>query len=112
MNLQALQDHLQSAFVPAAAGGLDAVFRLRIQEHALTFRVSNGQLDFTVPADLEPDATFLFEDADTAWALLTGRANAFEAFMEGRFRSDGYLMWAFALMAMFESASLPVTPTE
>ncbi len=54
----------------------------------------------------------MFEDVDTAWALLSGRGDAFDAFMEGRFKSDGYLMWAFALMAMFQSPSLPVTPTE
>lgn len=112
MDLRALQHHLQAAFVPAAAQHLDAVFRLRIEEVSITFRVREGRLDFTVPADVSPDATFLFEDEDTAWALLTGRANAFEAFMDGRFRSDGYLMWAFTLMAMFESGSLPVTPTE
>jgi putative sterol carrier protein len=65
-----------------------------------------------VPEHTRPDATFMFEDVDTAWALLSGRGDAFEAFMQGRFRSDGYLMWAFALMAMFQSASLPVSPVE
>ena len=49
---------------------------------------------------------------DIAWALLSGQANAFDAFMEGRFRADGYLMWAFTLMAMFGSQSLPETPVE
>ena len=49
---------------------------------------------------------------DIAWALLSGQADAFSAFMEGRFRSDGYLMWAFTLMSMFQSESLPDTPVE
>lgn len=112
MSLSALSDHLKSSFQPAAAGHFDAVFRLQTDDDVLTFRVREGRITFDLPDDVPPDATFIFDDDDTAWALLTGRADAFEAFMDGRFRSDGYLMWAFALMAMFESASLPANPTE
>lgn len=112
MSLRALKDHLAASFHPAAAGKLDAIFRVAVDGEALTFQVSNGRLDFDLPDEVEPDATFLFADVDTAWALLSGRADAFDAFMEGRFRSDGYLMWAFALMAMFQSSSLPVSPVE
>jgi len=112
MALRALRRHLEESFQPGPAAKLDAVFRLEVDDAALTFRVREGDLDFDVPAGARPDATFMFDDVDTAWALLSGRADAFEAFMQGRFRSDGYLMWAFALMAMFQSGSLPVTPTE
>lgn len=112
MALKSLEKHLQHSFNPAAAAGLDAVFRVAVGDDSLTFRVRNQSLDFDLPPGISPDVTFMFEDVDTAWALLSGRADAFEAFMEGRFRSDGYLMWAFALMAMFQSPSLPVNPTE
>jgi putative sterol carrier protein len=112
MALRALQAHLQETFHPAAAAGLDAVFRLCIGEEALTFAVHQDGLRFDEDSSLEPDATFYFEDVDTAWALLSGKADAFSEFMEGRFRADGYLMWAFTLMAMFQSRSLPETPTE
>ncbi len=112
MALNALQQHLEESFHPAAAAGLDAIFRLDVAGDGLSFRVHDGRLDFSVDDAVEPDATFMFEDVDTAWSLLSGHGNAFEAFMAGRFRSDGYLMWAFALMAMFQSASLPETPTE
>jgi putative sterol carrier protein len=112
MGLKALETHLQQSFQASAASRLDAVFRINIKDQSLAFRVSRGTLDFDLPRDVSADATFMFEDMDTAWALLSGRADAFEAFMEGRFRSDGYLMWAFALMAMFQSSSLPETPTE
>jgi putative sterol carrier protein len=112
MAIHALQSHLSSSFHPPAAAGLDAVFRLQIGAETLTFQVREGALDFALSDGLAPDATFIFEDIDTAWSLLSGRADAFEAFMQGRFRSDGYLMWAFALMAMFQSRSLPVTPVE
>jgi hypothetical protein len=110
--LSDLERHLRDSFYPPAAGNIDAVLRIRVGDGEIGFRVRHGELDFTVPADTRADATFMFADLDTARALLCGEANAFEAFMDGRFRSDGYLMWAFALMAMFRSASLPVTPTE
>lgn len=112
MPLDALQSHLRDAFHPPAAGHLDAVFRLTIGEESLAFRVADGALSFDLPGAGRADATFMFDDAATAWALLTGQGDAFEAFMDGRFRSDGHLMWAFALMAMFRAASLPVNPTE
>jgi putative sterol carrier protein len=112
MALRALQAHLESSFHAPAATGLDAVLRLRIDAEALTFRVRHGALEFDLPESVQPDATFMFEDVDTAWSLLSGQADAFEAFMTGRFRSDGYLMWAFALMAIFQSRSLPVNPVE
>lgn len=117
MALRALQTHLEDTFHPPAAIGLDAVLRLQIGDEQLVFTVSPTGLIFddpdTVPEPSSiPDATFFFEDVDTAWALLSGRADAFEAFMQGRFRADGYLMWAFSLMAMFQSGSLPETPIE
>lgn len=110
--LRSLVRHLEQSFHPAAASKLDAVFRIVVDDESLTFRVSHGNLDFDLSTETAPDATFMFEDIDTAWALLSGHGDAFEAFMDGHFRSDGYLMWAFALMAMFQSPSLPVNPTE
>ena len=99
MAIPSLQAHLQKNFHPSAAGAIDATFRLVIDGDTLTFEVCHGVLNFVESEQC--DATFYFEDVDTAWALLSGQADAFEAFMHGRFRADGYLMWAFALMAMF-----------
>ena len=112
MEMHGLRAYLEQSFHPPAAAGLDAVLRLQIGPDTLSFRVRHGALDFDVADDAKPDATFIFEDADTARALLSGQGDAFDAFMRGHFKSDGYLMWAFALMAMFQSASLPATPTE
>jgi putative sterol carrier protein len=111
MTLIHLREHLESNFHAPTATGLDAVIRLVIGDDFMEFRVHDGRLDFD-HAHATPDATFRFADIDTAWALLSGRADAFEAFMEGRFRADGYLMWAFRLMAMFQSTSLPANPVE
>lgn len=104
--LQALQTLLQAGFRPPATAGLDATLRLCVGTDALLLRVRDGALEFR--ADTEPaDVTFLFEDLDTAWALLTGRLNPFDAFMDGRFRSDGYLLWTFAVVTMFRIPTAP-----
>ena len=112
LTLTGLQQHLVASFHSPAATGLDAVLRLDVGGETLSFRVREGALQFDLDPLIEPDATFLFADRETAWALFSGREDAFEAFMSERFRADGYLMWAFTLMAMFRSASLPVTPVE
>jgi len=112
MALNALRDHLQRSFNGAAAVHFDAIIELDVAGERLRFAVRHGELQFTPADDTPADATFLFADVDTAWSLLSGRGDAFQAFMDGRFRSDGHLMWAFALMAMFRSASLPEHPTE
>ena len=112
MALRALQSHLKSTFFPPASQGMDALIQLSIADEQLLLEIRDGRLDFHQPGSREPDATFYFEDVDTAWALLSGQADAFEAFMQGRFRADGYLMWAFTLMATFQSRSLPETPVE
>jgi putative sterol carrier protein len=110
MALPSLQTHLQKNFHPPAAGAIDATFRLVIDQETLTFEVCHGVLNFVDTQQC--DATFYFADVDTAWGLLSGQADASDAFMHGRFRADGYLMWAFALMTMFRDASLPENPTE
>ena len=112
MALRALQTHLENSFFAPASAGMEAVIQLAIGDESLRFEVTEGTIRFDVAADQQPDATFYFEDVDTAWALLSGQADAFSEFMDGRFRADGYLMWAFTLMAMFRSASLPETPVE
>lgn len=112
MDLTRFRQLLASNFNPSAAGTLDAVFALQIGSEAVQFHVAHGVLDLDLPATSRPDATFRFADAQTAWDLLSGHADAFEAFMQGRFSADGYLMWAFALMTMFRSGSLPPAPSE
>ena len=107
MPLSALEQLLRESFDPGPVTGIDAVFRLQVEREALTFRVRDGTLDFGVEAC--PDATFMFDHVETARALLSGEADAVEAFMHGRFRSDGYLLWAFVLLAMFRRTGPPVT---
>jgi putative sterol carrier protein len=110
MALSILQAHLEKNFHASAAAAIDATLRLSVAEDSLAFRISHGTLEFVDGASCDGascDATFYFHDVDSALALLSGQADPFEAFMNGGFRADGYLMWAFTLMAMFRTASLP-----
>ena len=112
MALTPLHRLLEASFHPPAARGMDAVLRIRAGDEALTFRITHGAIEFDPANRLQPDTTFHFADVATAEALFAGAEDAFDAFMTGRFRADGYLMWAFTLMAMFRSTSLPTSPIE
>ncbi|MEN9805997.1 MAG: sterol transfer family [Pseudomonadota bacterium] len=110
--LHDLRRILMTNFYPPAARGMDAVLRVQVGDEGIDFRVENERIEFDLEPHAAADTTFRFADHRTARALLTGEEDAFEAFMHGRFRADGYLMWAFTLMAMFRSTSLPPTPTD
>ncbi|MCZ6709806.1 MAG: hypothetical protein O7B25_05530 [Gammaproteobacteria bacterium] len=110
MALRTLQTFMENSFHPSAATAIDATFRVAIDAETLTFEVCRGTLEFVDSPYY--DATFYFPDVDTARALLSGQADVSEAFMNGHFRADGYLMWAFALLAMFHDASLPANTAE
>ncbi len=112
MNTQDLADELRARFRPEAAVGIDMIVRLDVSddEHLLLC-VEDGALTVTCGTQT-PDVTFRFADLPTTIALIRGQANAIDAFMHGRFRSDGYLMMAFRLMELFGSRSLPPTPND
>jgi putative sterol carrier protein len=112
MTPQELANELRARFRPEAAVGIDMLVRLDVSEQEyLLLRIADGAL--TVTQDTQaPDVTFRFADLPTTVALIRGQANAIDAFMHGRFRSDGYLMMAFRLMELFGSRSLPPTPND
>ena len=94
---------LAARFRPQAAAGVDVVFALATEDAAAgplaTFAVDAEKLRFD-PA--EPvDATFFFDSAETARAVLSGDADPIVAFMAGRFRADGNLPLAFVLLGLF-----------
>ena len=105
MVLKELQAHLENNFVAAATQGLDATFCLAVANERLTFRISEQKLEF-VDSDF-CDATFHFEDVGAVGDLLAGRRDVIASFMDGEFRADGYLIWAFLLMAMFRAQPSP-----
>ena len=110
---QTLAEELTKRFRPQAAHGVQMNVRLAIDGSDDVFiAFDHGRLDVGLAPINEPDVSFLFADMDTAWRILSGRENAIEAFMQGRFRADGYLMMAFKLMEIFGSLSLPPTPND
>ncbi|TDJ25985.1 MAG: hypothetical protein E2O54_08850 [Gammaproteobacteria bacterium] len=110
---QTLAEELAKRFRPQAAQGLRMDIRLAIGGSDDVFlALDDGHLDVGLATISEPDVSFLFSDMDTAWRILSGRENAIDAFMQGRFRADGYLMMAFKLMEIFGSLSLPPTPND
>ncbi len=110
MHQDVLTTRLKSAFHPPAAANIDATFALDVGQAHVTFRVHAGSLEFVETG--AADATFYFDTPDQAMQLLTGSADVFEAFMDGQFRADGYLMWTFALLTMFRGEAAPPAPTD
>jgi putative sterol carrier protein len=112
MTIEELEAELYRRFRSEAAAGVDMLVRLDVSEgDHLLLNVRDRAL--TISRDSgAPDVTFLFEDLATATALIRGEADAIGAFMNGKFRADGYLMMAFKLMEIFGSRSLPPTPRD
>ena len=74
----------------AFASGNTRLTALAVTDRGVTF-------DPTLTADV----TFVFDSAETALAVLTGKEDPIAAFLEGRFRSDGHLQLAFVLLGLF-----------
>lgn len=121
--LKDLGDELRRRFYAPAAAGQDLCMDLDTSVNVLIrLRVKNDQLALSFHdrwvaqepdyADANADVRFYFPSPATGRALLLGEDNAIDAFMRGDFRSDGYLMLAFTLMALFNSTSLPPTPND
>jgi len=112
MTIEDLETELYRRFRPEAAAGVDMLVRLNVSERAhLLLDLRDGALTIS-RGSRTPDVTFLFEDLATATAIIRGEADAIGAFMNGKFRADGYLMMAFKLMEIFGSRSLPPTPRD
>ncbi|MCZ6616633.1 MAG: hypothetical protein O7E57_00765 [Gammaproteobacteria bacterium] len=105
MVLAELQAHLEKNFSPHATEGLDATFCLAMAKERLTFRIREQALEFTTLESRSCDATFHFEGVEDAAALLSGQQDVLKSFMSGQFRADGYLMWAFLLIAIFRNTT-------
>jgi putative sterol carrier protein len=112
MTIEDLEAELYRRFRPEAAAGVDMLVRLSVSERDhLLLNLRDRALTITKDARA-PDVTFLFDDLATATAIIRGEIDAIGAFMNGKFRADGYLMMAFKLMEIFGSRSLPPTPRD
>lgn len=106
-----LAAQLSASFNPAVAREFDGTVVLELEaggDQGATQRVvltlDQGDLQSRVTTDqISADITLYFHSAAEAAALLQGSANPVAAFMEGRFRSDGYLIWVFSVLSMFRA---------
>lgn len=100
---------LSSSFNRTAAREFDGTVVLEFQpendlpaEQRVVLKVDHGGLQARVASEPTPaDITLYFHSTDEAAALLQGSANPVNAFMDGRFRSDGHLIWVFTVLSMF-----------
>lgn len=68
----------------------------------MVLKVDHGDLQARVVDEPTPaDITLYFHSVEEAAALLQGSANPVTAFMDGRFRSDGHLVWVFTVLSIF-----------
>ena len=109
-----LRPELERRAQASATHGLDLVIELRIGTEApIGIALSHGRVQFDPPAG-KADATFHFDGAETAAAILYGEGDfltAFmDAFMAGNVRSDGNLPLTFTLLALFRPGLQLQTP--
>ena len=99
------EQELARRFQTAAAGGLDLMLAFAVDgdvpRRLTAFEVREGALTFRDGEGGALDATFFFDQPQTALDIRDGRENPFAAFADSRFRSDGNLPLAFVLLGLF-----------
>jgi len=104
-----LRDTLTRRFDGSALSAHDVRIALAVGGwRPLVCSISEAGLVFD--DDAAAEATFFFDSAQTALALLCGDGDVMEAFMEERFRSDGSLTLVFLLLSVFRGIPLDVPP--
>lgn len=104
-----LRDALAERFDGSGLAGHDVRVALAVAGwRPLVCSISDAGLAFD--DTVVPEATFYFDSAQTALALLCGDGDVMEAFMEERFRSDGSLTLVFLLLSVFRGVPLDVPP--
>lgn len=69
------------------------------------FHLTVAETDFELlpGAHPEPTLTLLMDTHETCWALIEGRMDSMQAFMEGRFRADGHIVLSQLLLYLFKA---------
>ena len=102
---------LSSSFNRAAAREFDGTVVLEFRhqsdlpvEQRVVLKVDDGDQQTRIAREPTPaDITLYFHSVDEAAELLQGKTNPVNAFMDGRFRSDGHLVWVFTVLSMFRA---------
>ena len=108
MDTHALLTALADNHNPHAIGAFVAVVDIRCagDQQAVRLVFEGGKLDTLLVTTDSDDGhmTLYFHDARSAFEVLRGERDAIRSFMNGEFRSDGYLLWIFNLLAIFRAA--------
>ena len=96
-------EYLTNNFDPAAATEIDARIELRLNEESVQFVIQDKELHITKVEEspLNPEIILFFESANLAYEIFTGTTEVVHAFMNGQFRSDSNLIWAFQILGAF-----------
>lgn len=101
-----LHEILRQRFNPALCGDLDATVEFTWPASACRFGVHHGEVTFYEDLSEAPDPELVlyFRDEQQAQGIIFGHLNPIEAFMEGEFRSNGYIVWVFQTLAAFSGS--------
>lgn len=104
MNVAESFEHLQQAFNPAAAAGLNKTIQLHITGSdggVYAARIENQTCQL-IPGGVEkPDLTLTTSDQD--WiAIVNGQLDAMNAFLGGKVKAAGDMMLAMKIAQLFK----------
>ncbi len=99
--MQRLTEILTQRFDTQRCGDLDTHIAFCSEDKRLLIGIHDGRLTFPDEADQRPDLQLYFASEEQAVDIMAGAGNPIEAFMAGEFRSSGYILWVFQVLAAF-----------
>ena len=98
---------LKRQFNPARADTLDATIEFRSAQGSCYVSVRDGQATFYDALERAPEVELVlyFRDEQQAIDIVQGAADPIAAFLQGDFRSNGYIIWVFQTLSAFSSST-------
>ena len=94
--------HLGTAFAVPAAAGIDAVYQLRFRDAGpYHLGIRGGELSCADGEHHAPTVTLYFDSFDNHMAVIQGRLDPMDAFLNGQFRADGHIVLVMRMLQMF-----------
>ncbi len=105
--MSGLQALLKQRFDPTRTGDMDATVEFSWPQGSCRVSVHPGKAVFHDTPEDAPEAELVlyFRDEQQAMDIISGQGNAIDAFMQGDFRSNGYLIWTFQTLSAFSKSS-------
>ena len=102
-SIDKVAEYLKNNFDPTAASEIDARIELRLSNESVHFVIKDEELHMAQPEEdpSNPEIILFFESANLAYEIFTGTTEVVHAFMNGQFRSDSNLIWAFQILGAF-----------